>query len=628
MITNKTIAGRLAAFALAVSLGAGLSAQTGVTVEESTGTATRTSENEVIDIRLGTSEAKPKIVIETPSETPKLVAPQERIELTPDEFKGHATDDAQTTTAEENQGRKKETDVPAGIPVPTDTGSVTEARNKVTSEPVAIETKSHNELMEDEPVVTETDSIDFLPSSNLGKEAIMTRNGEAIPLRPETLTSAPLTVTVPAVSEITLTNGIRFYHYPSHDLPRIQVRLLIEAGGNSEPADKVGLAELTERTLRAGGAAGKSGDDIDRDLDQIGSELELKIEREAVSGQLFALTEKSDEAMALLAAILTKPEFDEKKLEQQKQVMLETLRRQNDEPDEISRREFRKIIYGHDHPLARTPTSATISALGRDDVRAFYDARYRPSTLWIGISGDITQEDARKLVEKHLGDWNRPEAEPQPALTYAADSDSSSGVYLTRKPTAQSQIRMGHFGIPRMSPQAPAVNVMNSIYGTGGFSSRLMNKVRTEHGYVYGVGGGIFSDDPVGMFTGAAASQSKTTVAAIKEMIAVTKSLTENPPGPEEMEVARRDIFFTFVNQFATPASTLSTHMIHDYRGYPEDYLKTFPEKVKAVTQADVIQAAKDFLHLDRLKIYVIGNENELDAPLNQFGEVTEWKVE
>ena len=186
---------------------------------------------------------------------------------------------------------------------------------------------------------------------------------------------------------------------------------------------------------------------------------------------------------------------------------------------------------------------------------------------------------------------------------------------------------MGHFGIPRMSPRAPAVNVMNSIYGTGGFSSRLMNKVRTEHGYVYGVGGGIFSDEPVGLFTGAAASQSKTTVAAIKEMINVTKSLTENPPRPEELEVARRDVFFTFVNQFATPSSTLSTHMIHDYRGYPEDYLKTFPEKVKEVTGADVIKAAEDFLHLDRLKIYVIGNEKELDAPLSTFGEVVEWNL-
>ena len=150
-----------------------------------------------------------------------------------------------------------------------------------------------------------------------------------------------------------------------------------------------------------------------------------------------------------------------------------------------------------------------------------------------------------------------PRSQPLPPATATADTSSTAKVYLTQKATAQSQIRMGHLGIPRRSPKAYAVNVLNSIYGTGGFSSRLMNSVRTKNGYVYGVGGGIFSDDPIGLFAAVAASKTKTTVAAIKDILRVTKSLIDGPISEAEVDTARRDIIFTFVNQFDTPAEAV-----------------------------------------------------------------------
>lgn len=471
--------------------------------------------------------------------------------------------------------------------------------------------------------------VDYLPPADLGTQPTMPRGKENVPMTPEALTSAPLKLTIPDVNQTTLTNGIRFYHYESHDLPRVRVTLLVEAGETMDPADKVGLAQLTARAVRSGGAGKKSGDEIDLELEQIGSDLTISADRDHVMGSMFALADKTTQALELLSEVIKNPQFDPKKVEQQRALMVEQIRRQNDEPQDISRREFRKIIYGPDHPLARTPTTASLAGITVDDIRKFHQDHYRPSTLWIGLSGDISQEQARAAVEQTFGKWDRPAAAEVAAIPTPTETDATTlSIYLTPKATAQSQIRLGHLGIERKSPDAYAINVLNSIYGTGGFSSRLMNQVRTKHGYVYGVGGGVTSDEPVGLFAAAAASKAATTGAAIKEILSVTDSIINGPISQAELDTAKRDVFFTFANQFDTPQDIISTHMIYDYRGYAPDYLKNFPQQILDVSMDDLKRVATKYLHPDKLRIYIIGNPEQMDIAPSDLGATKEWPVE
>jgi predicted Zn-dependent peptidase len=456
----------------------------------------------------------------------------------------------------------------------------------------------------------------------------VSRAGVSLPLRPEMLPEAPMPMTVPTVNVTTLTNGIVLYHYESRDLPRIQISMLIDAGSRLDPADKVGLSDLTVRALRSGGAAGRAGDDVDRELEQIGSDLSLSVNRDYVDGDMFALTENADKAVKILADILLHPEFDEKKLEQQRSLILEGIRRQNDEPADISRREFRKIIYGPDHWLARTPTAAQVKSLTRTDVQKFYEEWFRPSSLRIGVTGDISKADAQKLIESAFASWNKLAANVPPRADVAEDRDTSTGVFYIRKMTAQSQIRMGHLGMSRLSPDRYAVSVLNGIYGTGGFSSRLMNRVRTKRGFGYGVGGGVMNDDPKGIFLASAASKSKTTAAAIEEIMDVTRQLLTGDITDDEIEVSKRDTVFQFLTEFARPAQVIDKYMLTDFQGYPPDYLQTFVERTRAVTREQIVEAAKKYIHPDRLKLLVIGFEKQFDKPVSTFGPVTEVKLE
>lgn len=469
----------------------------------------------------------------------------------------------------------------------------------------------------------------FLPVVPTGMTSpTLERGGQTLPLRPEMLEPRPLDLTVPDVNQTTLSNGMRFYHYESQELPRVSFNLLLNAGEQFDPAGKVGLADLTARIMRAGGAGELNADEVDRQLEQLGSDLSIGADREYTSIRMFALQQNAGKALGLLADLITSPTFDAAKLNQQRALALEDVRRENDDPAGVGRREFRKVVYGADNPLARTATSATLNAITRDDVLKFYADYYRPASIMIGVSGAISQADARKLVEETFGDWKLPPAETPPAPTVDEARDTTAGVYLIRRLTAQSQVRLGHLGVPRHSPEQYALAVLNNIYGTGGFSSRLMNVVRTQHGYAYGTGGSIQHDTPRGLFFAAAASKAQTTAAAIRSILEVTGNLSTAEITEDEVETAKRDVIFSFFTNLDSPGEIVGSYMQYDFLGYPKDYLKTYTDRVRAVTPEELRSAARRLIDLNRIKILVVGNDEEFDAPLSEFGPVQELRVD
>lgn len=477
--------------------------------------------------------------------------------------------------------------------------------------------------------VSVPDEAPFLPVVETGVTSpTIERGGIALPLRPEMLQARRLDLDVPDVKQTTMSTGMQLYHYSSSELPRIDFRLLIDAGSRLDPADKVGLASLTARTLRAGGSGRLSGDELDRSLEQLGSDLDISSDRDYTGVRLFSLKENAQKSLDLLATVLQEPQFKAEKLDQQRGLVLEGLIREDDDPAEIARREFRKLIYGADNPLGRTPTSATLHSISRDDVAEFYSKYYRPASIRIGVSGDVTYEEARQMVEKAFGGWKLEPTEVPPPVPVDDARDTSGGVFIVRKPTAQSQIRIGHFGIPRHQPEQYAVAVLNNIYGQGGFSSRLMNVVRTQHGYAYGVGGGIQSDNPVGIFAAGAGSKAQTTAAAIRAILTVTRELLAGNFGEDEIETAKRDVIFSFFTSFDTPGEIIWNHMYYDFLGYPDGFLENYAENIRQVKAEDLQEAAKKYIWPDRLKILVVGQEPEFDAPLSEFGPVEEIELE
>lgn len=433
----------------------------------------------------------------------------------------------------------------------------------------------------------------------------------------------PLEFDIPAVERIELPNGMILFFLEDHELPLVEVQTLTRTGSVYEPADKAGLAGITATVMRTGGIEGMTGDALDAELDFQASAIEIGMGEESCSASLSCLTENLPRGLELLAAVLRTPQFAQEKIDLAINAERESVRRANDDPMGIARREFRSLIYGRGNPWARVTTGATLDAITRDDLVAFHQRFFHPNSTMIAVAGDVSREALLALLDEHFGDW--PQAELDiPPLPEVPDSITPGIFFIHRPDVNQSNVRLGHFGVSRHDPDEYVIRVMNFLYGSSGFTSRLVREARTNRGLTYGISGQITEHTVRGLYVVATFTKSETTREMIDVIRQVTRDFQASPPAEAELELAKTSEMNSFVFRFETPISIASQRMNYEYHGYPADYLETYLDNIRAVTAEDVQRVAQERMHVDQAAILVVGNADEIGDQLTQLGEVTE----
>src|SRR5439155_24384218 len=202
------------------------------------------------------------------------------------------------------------------------------------------------------------------------------------------------------------------------------------------------------------------------------------------------------------------------------------------------------------------------------------------------------------------------------------------GYYLIKKEDVnQSAIRMVGLGTTRDNPDYYAIEVFNEVFG-GGFSSRLVQSIRTAKGLAYGVGGGIGTHfDHPGILQLAMATKSATTVESIQALYEQIDQLNSKPVTDAEIARAKDTILNAFVFNFDTPDKVLRERMAYEFYGYPADFLERYRAGVEKVTTADVARIVPKYLHKDQLAILVVGNPADFDKPLSSLGPVKDVDI-
>ncbi|MCX7626536.1 MAG: insulinase family protein [Candidatus Sumerlaeaceae bacterium] len=465
------------------------------------------------------------------------------------------------------------------------------------------------------------------PPALEGDTTLTIRRGQLkFPARPEQLQPGEFVFDVPKVSQGVLPNGIKIFTYEAREIHAFYFIVLVDAGKIWDPADKLGLAELTARCLRAGGAGSLSPDDFDKQLDQLGASLTVDVQRDYVRFDLICLPDTAPKAVELVRLMLTAPRFDVEVLDRERQLLRERLVREDDDPAEVARREFRKLVYGTTHPLARTPLPKDVTKLDRQDILSFYRLRYFPQAVKLGIATAKASEP--RGWEETFSSWTTKNDIATTADRSAVPADKSPayhGVYLAGKDMQQVIIRLGHIGRPRDPRDQAAVDVLNNILGMGGLTSRLMQTVRTKHGLAYAVGGGVFEDTPAGLFVAIASTKRDRAADTLALMKDVIRQIIQNPPSAAELETAKRDAMFSFANRFVSPPDVVVQYLLVDLYGYPKDYLATYINAVKQVAATDVAEVARRFIDPEKITVLVLGNPDVRAILEKNFAPVQSW---
>lgn len=423
-------------------------------------------------------------------------------------------------------------------------------------------------------------------------------------------------VTLPEYERYQLDNGLVVYLMPDRELPLVSGTALIRTGARWEPSEKVGLAELTGTVMRVGGTKEHPPDVLNELLEQRAATVETAIGRNSGSAGFNALSEDTEWVFKLFAEVLQTPAFPQDKLDLAKTQLSGAIARRNDDPDDITRREFRKLLYGDTSPYARTVEYDTLTNISRQDLIDFHQTYFRPDNMALGIVGDFQPERMKKLIAETFGDWTQEREQPLPAIPQATQSQPNGIFFVEQPQLTQSYIQMGHIGGLFDSPDYPALSVLNGVLN--GFGGRLFNELRSRQGLAY-VAYGFWSPqyDYPGIFIAGGQTRSEATVPFIQAVLSELEQIRTAPITPEELAYAKESILNSFVFNFQDSEQVLSRLMRYEYYNYPSDFIFRYQRAVKAVKAQDVQRVANKYLKPEQILTLVVGNPSEIQPPLS-----------
>ena len=426
-------------------------------------------------------------------------------------------------------------------------------------------------------------------------------------------------IEIPKPDTVTLPNGMKIFLLENHELPTISGFALIRTGNLFDPSGKHGLAEVTGGVLRSGGSHTLTGDQIDEQLENVAASIESSIGESFGTLSFSCLKENTGPVLGLFRDLLTAPEFRQDKLDLEKKQVRSGIARRNDDPNGILEREFPAEVYGRKTPYGWSVEYSDIDSIQRPDLIAFYQRYYFPANIMLAVYGDFDTGRMKQQLTDLFASWTitQPPVPKFPEVT----AKPVPGVFLASKSdVTQTFFSIGHLGGTLIDKDYPALEVTSAILG-GGFSSRLFQRIRTKLGYAYNIGAEWEADyDHPGLFKISGSTQSAHTVDTIKASIEELNRLRAAPVTDQELQVAKDSILNGFVFNFDKPSKTLNRLVTYEYFGYPRDFVFTYQKGIAAVTKADVLRVAKEYLRPEDLTIVAVGNPDQFKTPLSALG--------
>ncbi|HZN27101.1 MAG TPA: pitrilysin family protein [Burkholderiales bacterium] len=401
--------------------------------------------------------------------------------------------------------------------------------------------------------------------------------------------------------------GARVYFVRNSDLPMLDASVDFPAGAGFDTREKSGMANLTARMMRLG-AAGLDEDEIARRMADIGAHLSGRFDadRAGVGIRTLSSPKERQQALEMLAAVLSQPEFPAKVLEREKIRLIAALKEADTKPDTIAARTFSRMVYPtHPYGLRSSGEIDTIPKLTREDLAAFHRSHFTVERAVVALMGDITREEAAKVAEALTA--KLPSAQGAAAPLPPVPPIENGAEAWVKHPATQSHILIGAPGIRRDDPDYFALFVGNHVLGAGGFTSRLTEEVRQKRGLAYSAYSyftPMLREGPfvVGMQT--QASQAPEALAVVRKTVA---DFIAEGPTAKELAAAKKNIIGGF------PLRIDSNRKIHEYLAVigfynlPLTYLDDFTKNVDRVTAEQIKAAFQRRIDPKRMVTVVVG---------------------
>jgi zinc protease len=425
-------------------------------------------------------------------------------------------------------------------------------------------------------------------------------------------TARALQVPVPELFE--LPNGLKVFVNERPALPFVSASLVVKTGSAANPGNKPGLANFTAAMLDEGTTT-RAALDIADQVSQLGGTLFTSSSADSMQVSGGSLRRTFPDLLGVMSDVILHPTFPAEEVERQRASRLASIRQQRDNANTVANNSMFAALYGSNHPYGypELGTEPSNQNMTRDDMQAFWARHFVPNNAALIVSGQITPEDLRPLVEEAFGGWTRGDL----AETAAGNPITTNArlVLVDRPGAPQTQLRVASIGVPRSTPDYEALLVMNEALG-GLFSSRINLNLREQKGYSYGARSQFTFFRLPGPFIVSSGVRTDVTAPAVTEIFREIDRIRTEPMTGEELTLSKDSLIRSLPAQFETSQSVSSSTADIYLHDLGLDYYTKINARLSAVTTAQAQAAAERYLDPARLIVVAVGDAAQIRQPL------------
>lgn len=443
-----------------------------------------------------------------------------------------------------------------------------------------------------------------------------TRAPEPGPIRP---------FDVPEVIERRLAGGMPVRIVPMPRLPVVSAAfVLCGAGETAVAAEQAGLATLTSSAVE-GGTRRRSGTALAEALEQVGADVSVRTGWDSTIASISCLTDRWAEGLDLLAEMVLAPAFPEAEVDRVREQALAGIRQRAKDPSALAADRSAQLFYAEGEPYGRSAqgTETSVAGLNRAALAAFAERAYRPDGSGLVVVGDVEPDEVMTVLDGLLAGWSG--AVEVPAAPRGVARHPNRSVHVIHRPGAvQSELRIGHPGVPRTVDDYPALVVGNAVLG-GTFGSRLNMNLGESKGYTYGIRSSFAFRRGPGPFRVSTAVDTDVTADAVGEAVGEVERYVAEGPTDDEVRSARDYIAGVFPLRLETTgrvAGRVAELMIY---GLSDDAWNRYRDDIRAVGADAALAAVRSHVHPERLTTVVVGDADAVTKDLEalDLGPVT-----
>ena len=433
----------------------------------------------------------------------------------------------------------------------------------------------------------------------------------------------PRSVTIPKPVEKTLANGLRVIVVQRSEMPLVTAQLVIKSGGEVDPNDLAGVADMTA-TLLTRGTTTKTATQIAEAIEALGGTLNSGASWDSSSVTTSVMSSRIGPALEIVSDVARNPSFKDEEIERWRRQSLNLLRNALGTPGSIARYAAGRVVFRdspYGHPLSGTPES--VPRIRREDIMRIHDMFYRPDNAILVIGGDMTPQNGFALAEKYFGDWQKPStALPKVQIVTPASDANNRRIIVVDMPAAgQAYVMAARTAINRDNPGFFPGIVSNAVLS--GYSGRLNWEIRVKRGLSYGAGSSLDTRQWAGAFVASASTKNESGAEVAALTMEEIGKLASGGVPQTELTPRQASLIGGFARQLETTNGLVNQVSSLAVYGINFDQLNEFVSRVQAVKPEDVKKFASTNLNTDSTSLIVVGDAKKFLPDLKkQFPQV------